>query len=276
LDKFIDSFVLCGTCKNPETVLRVKKNSISFRCNACGNSTPVNMSHKLSKFILNNPPKPQEEADNHIALVDRNLPLPEKQKDDGWSVDTSPEAIAARRHELVGNSGLEVFQQEEGAEHEPIELVLAPGQDPVPLLKKFWNSGPSLDSVRPKVQELQKSQGWTDRQILSLVFGSLFDSNLEKDFSKKAELMSQFVAGPKDQKALLCCLEKLCKMESSLVPKMSGILQNFYNQNLLEDDTVFDWFEEPNKSIPAELYREIRAKSKEFVDWLQNASSGDD
>lgn len=58
LDTFIDKFVLCAACKNPETVLIIdpKKEEITRDCKACGVHSPIDMRHKLTTFILKNPP----------------------------------------------------------------------------------------------------------------------------------------------------------------------------------------------------------------------------
>ncbi|KAH0833052.1 domain found in IF2B/IF5-domain-containing protein [Lanmaoa asiatica] len=61
LDAFIDKFVLCRSCKNPETDLIILKNGrnedIIRDCKACGERTGIDMRHKLVTFILKNPPK---------------------------------------------------------------------------------------------------------------------------------------------------------------------------------------------------------------------------
>ena len=58
LDGFIDKFVLCGACKNPETDLIITKSEdIVKDCKACGQRTNVDMRHRLTTFILKNPPK---------------------------------------------------------------------------------------------------------------------------------------------------------------------------------------------------------------------------
>uniref|UniRef100_A0A0B7B9X6 Eukaryotic translation initiation factor 5 n=1 Tax=Arion vulgaris TaxID=1028688 RepID=A0A0B7B9X6_9EUPU len=58
MDGFIKKFVLCPECSNPETnlVVQVKRGTIQQRCIACGNVTSVDMRHKLTTFILKNPP----------------------------------------------------------------------------------------------------------------------------------------------------------------------------------------------------------------------------
>lgn len=62
LDGFINKFVLCGSCKNPETEIIITKDQDLVRdCKACGKRTPMDLRHKLSSFILKNPP---DQVDN--------------------------------------------------------------------------------------------------------------------------------------------------------------------------------------------------------------------
>lgn len=57
LTTFIDKFVLCPACKNPETELYITKKEVIYRdCKACGHREDVDMKHKLTTFILRNPP----------------------------------------------------------------------------------------------------------------------------------------------------------------------------------------------------------------------------
>lgn len=57
LDGFINKFVLCKKCKNPETDVVIKDERILLDCKACGQRTDVDIRHKLSGFILKNQPK---------------------------------------------------------------------------------------------------------------------------------------------------------------------------------------------------------------------------
>jgi translation initiation factor 5 len=134
LDAFIDKFVLCGSCKNPETDLVITKNEMIVRdCKACGERTGVDMRHRLSTYIIKNPPQrkgkkskgghaeapsPSGEVNGAIRAGENEeagagagsddemtrrikaeaLDLnPESQlKDEGWSADTSSDAVKAR------------------------------------------------------------------------------------------------------------------------------------------------------------------------------------
>lgn len=57
LDGFINKFVLCKDCKNPETEFVIKDGRILLDCKACGQRTQVDLRQKLSGFILKNEPK---------------------------------------------------------------------------------------------------------------------------------------------------------------------------------------------------------------------------
>jgi len=56
LDVFINKFVLCGECKNPETELVIKNAHVLRECKACGKRTDIDKGHKLSSFIIKSPP----------------------------------------------------------------------------------------------------------------------------------------------------------------------------------------------------------------------------
>ena len=66
LDVFIDKFVLCPSCKNPETELVItgKGNNEDMHrdCKACGRQNGIDMRHNLVTFILKNPPKKKEKG----------------------------------------------------------------------------------------------------------------------------------------------------------------------------------------------------------------------
>lgn len=57
LDGFINKFVLCKKCKNPETVVQIKDEKITLDCKACGQRSKVEPQLKLTSFILKNVPK---------------------------------------------------------------------------------------------------------------------------------------------------------------------------------------------------------------------------
>ncbi len=57
LDGFISKYVLCKSCKNPETEINIKDGRILLDCKACGQRSQADLRHKLSGFILKMEPK---------------------------------------------------------------------------------------------------------------------------------------------------------------------------------------------------------------------------
>jgi translation initiation factor 5 len=77
LDVFIEKFVLCPSCKNPETELvitgRGQGDDIHRDCKACGRQNGIDMRHKLTTFILKNPPKKKGKKGKKGMTADANV-----------------------------------------------------------------------------------------------------------------------------------------------------------------------------------------------------------
>jgi len=187
LDAFIDKFVLCGACKNPETDLIVTKNEMIVRdCKACGERTGVDMRHRLSTYILKNPPQKKNKRnkgghaeapspgevngtvgteENEEAGADAGsddemtkrikaeaLELnPESQlADEGWSADTTSDAIKARMVTVTG--GMANLGLAGGGEDESDEDADSPYTQLGNWVME--NAGGNAVEVFKKVQEL--------------------------------------------------------------------------------------------------------------------------
>lgn len=73
LDVFIEKFLLCGRCRNPETTMEVQKNgNIQMRCMACGEATAVDMKHRLAAYVTKNPPSATRYQKAEKAVAERN------------------------------------------------------------------------------------------------------------------------------------------------------------------------------------------------------------
>jgi translation initiation factor 5 len=188
LDAFIDKFVLCGSCKNPETDLIVTKNEMIVRdCKACGERTGVDMRHRLSTYILKNPPKKKnksskgghaeapspsgetngnagagenDEADANAGSDDEMTKRikaealvlnPESQlADEGWSADTSADAVKTRMGRVT--AGVASLGLSGGGEDESDEGADSPYTQLAHWVKE--NAGVNAVEVFKKVQEL--------------------------------------------------------------------------------------------------------------------------
>lgn len=128
--KFINNYVMCGTCNNPETVVTVsgkkKSMTIVLVCKGCGAKTTLDATDRFVKFMTLHPPaltkqeqllmgdtlkksKKSKEAEEPAAAVESadTAPVEKKKKkkkkvveededDDDWCMDVSEEAVKAR------------------------------------------------------------------------------------------------------------------------------------------------------------------------------------
>ncbi|KAF1822222.1 uncharacterized protein K489DRAFT_320161 [Dissoconium aciculare CBS 342.82] len=70
LDGFINKFVLCKECKNPETVINIKDQKLLMDCKACGKISTADPTQKLTAFILKSAPK-KGKKDKSTKKADR-------------------------------------------------------------------------------------------------------------------------------------------------------------------------------------------------------------
>lgn len=130
LDGFIQKYVLCYSCDNPETVIIVnqKKGTITSSCKACGYAGLLPGTDKLATYILKYPPnqviasgasvqpgkkskrKAKEGDKKNGDAGDRTSPQHDSDElneingadDDDWCEDTNADAVARRMEELSG------------------------------------------------------------------------------------------------------------------------------------------------------------------------------
>ena len=60
--KYVELFVLCPSCRLPETEYKVKNEIIWHKCAACGAKEAVDMTHKLCTYILAQHKKAKKEV----------------------------------------------------------------------------------------------------------------------------------------------------------------------------------------------------------------------
>src|ERR1700691_4033747 len=145
LDGFIDKFVLCKSCKNPETDLILIKGDVIVRdCKACGKQTDVDMRHKLTTFIVKNPPAKTKKGGK-------------KGKGGGAHADAgeggSPHADEENGDAENGGDGAE-------SDDELTKKIKAEAADlnhDTALAKEDWSADTSAEAVKARVKALEGS-----------------------------------------------------------------------------------------------------------------------
>jgi len=305
LDAFIDKFVLCGSCKNPETDIIVTKTEMIVRdCKACGERTGVDMRHRLSTYILKNPPKKKNkssrgghaeapspgeangtgengeaglEAGSDDEMTKRikaeALDLnPESQlAEEGWSADTSADAVKTRI--VAVTAGVASLGLGGGGEDESDEDPDSPYTQLGNWVKE--KAGVNAVEVFKKVQELGIEKKHKAVQVLAQ---TLFTSDIITEIPPYLPVFQKMVTSEKHQKALLGGIERLAGVEypelTAVIPK---ILMEFYQADVLEEDVVTSWGTHVSKKyVDKETSKKVRKASEPFLKWLAEAEDDDE
>jgi len=298
LDGFIKKFVLCEKCENPETVLKVlpKRGIINSSCKACGHNFVVDMRHKLSTFILRNPPEQDldkagtsltKKQDKKSVRKENEANNKDKDECDGfgggsngnangddddeeWSTDVTAEAIKERMKDLSsGVKGLAMDDDMEKPESERINIFHA-------FLSIKSNDGkdgldvPTIKEVHAEAERLEV----TNKAPLVLCEVLLNTEEVAKKIKMHKIMFLKFTnENQKAQKYLLGGIEKLIEMKrDALLPKVAVIFKTLYDEDILDEEVIIEWHKKVSKKyVPKELAEKIHKNAAPFVTWLQEA-----
>lgn len=304
LDGFIKKFVMCDACSNPETnlIVSAKKGTIQQHCIACGHTGNVDMRHKLTTFILKNPPdqdmqqmttpskrkgkKDKEGNERHSPEVNAQQQMaaqrasggvieapPEHEgDDDDWGEEISDEAIKQRMEELSGAAkGLALTDDLEKTDKDRMDIIYN-------LIKSKRDSGELAKSLRDVMAEAERLE-MKDKVPLVLVELLLTDKVLAQVKEHKSIFSSFCVDNTKAQKYLMGGLEMLMGREYAvtLMPKVPHVLKAFYDLDILDEEVILDWAQKVSKKyVSKDVAQQLRDKAKPFIDWLEQAEEEDD
>lgn len=295
LDGFIRKFVLCEKCDNPETVLKVKKGMIGASCKACGHIFTMDMTHKLTTFIIKNPPN-QDLSAHGTSLTDKKTKRSKRKEqqqdignggsannnldttaneddvdddwddDEDWGEDTSEEAQRQRMKELTsGVKTLAMDSDLEKSEHERINIF----HDFIK--KKIATDG--LANADKEIHAESERLEVTNKAVIVLC-ELLLSDNILTQVKKHVKLFLRFThENQKAQKYLMGGIEKTIEArKDTLVPKTAHILKAFYDLDILEEEVILDWAKKVSKKyVGKELAETIHKKAEPFIKWLKEA-----
>jgi len=280
LDGFIDKFVLCADCKNPETDLLVTKNDIYRDCKACGARTSVDMRHKLTTFISRNPPqkprtKKKSDGDKEGGGSGEELEEHGADSDDEFTKRIKAEAADLPTAEQAAASGIAGLNLDgdDGSDDE--------GDKPHSLLA-LWveeNKGDgvklTVDSVWEKAHELGIEGKYKTVQTLS---ETLYTENVLAEIPKFLPLFKKMVTSEKHQKALLGGIERLVGVDyTQLIPAVPKILMAYYQGEVLDEEIIVQWGTHVSKKyVEKDISKKVRKAAEPMLTWLKEAEDEED
>ena len=151
LNGFINKFVLCKKCKNPETDVVIKDGHIVLDCKACGQRSNVDLSLKLSGFILKNQPK-KGKKDKSEKKAARKAKQNGNNKDDG---DENGHNSGDEDNSENGSGDLAI---EAGSDDEMTRRIKNDAQDieaaPAEVRDDEWTVDMSAEAVKARALQL--------------------------------------------------------------------------------------------------------------------------
>ncbi|PPQ69185.1 hypothetical protein CVT25_006963 [Psilocybe cyanescens] len=317
LDVFIDKFVLCKSCKNPETelvILKVGRTEDIIRdCKACGERTGVDMRHKLTTFIVKNPPvkikkgkgkntsgdaaggvggagtpdptgegeQPNDgnESDDYLTkkikaeAADLNTDTALGKEE--WSADTSPEAVKQRVKALEGSMASVALAggDEEGSDDD--------ANSPYAVLGRWIEENNDDDAKARSIAIFKKAEELgieKKHKSVTIVVQTLFTANIITEIGKYGALLTKMVTSEKHQKALLGGVERFVGFSHpDLLASVPKILMAFYQIDLIDEEVVTQWGTHVSKKfVDKDTSKKVRKASEPFLKWLQEADDDDD
>jgi translation initiation factor 5 len=246
LDKFINMYVICTKCSNPETILRIKKNNLVSKCLACGTEFKIDPSHQVFNFI---------KADISKKTVLEKKPPPKKKVEiydptEPWTLGTSKHEVSLRKQQLLNIDGNNLVY--------PTENLL-----------KYLQTGPSETEYTNELLKLMESQSWSATVLIKYVFATLFsDGNIKYNFNKKVIYLEYIVNTENDMVTVLMCIEKFIEEHMKYVEDIVHILNGFYEFSVIDENVIIKWHNSKSKVVSEELSKIIKDNSEPFVKWL--------
>jgi len=152
LNGFINKFVLCKKCKNPETDIVIKDGRILLDCKACGQRSDVDIRLKLSGFILKNQPK-KGKKDKSEKKAARKA----RQNGNG-DADDNGHGSGGDSNSENGSNGNGDVAVEAGSDDEMTRRIKTDAQEidaaPVEVKDDEWTVDMSAEAVKARQQQL--------------------------------------------------------------------------------------------------------------------------
>lgn len=240
LDKFINLYILCKKCKNPETNLCVKNNIILSNCKACGHVSTIKSLHKISNFIIKTETNKTHIIENAIITNKISENKINENETHIWSLSTLESDVMARKQQLTINEN--IFQENN--------------------LHTYINLNPNEDDFLDKMNELKLSKCWSETILIKYIFSSLFLENdifnFINNFYHKIKYLGYIVNTTKDMMLILTCLEKSFNDKVNIV----NVINGFYEEYIVDEDIILKWYNNLSDG-------KIKDNTKPFIDWLK-------
>jgi len=304
IHKYIELFVLCPNCRLPETEYKIKSGLIHHKCAACGHKEMVDMTHKLTTYILAQDKKAKADAkkagkkkDKKKSKKDSDSDGDEKKKEkkEKKSKDKKKEKKEKKKDKkskeeksyledaVNGDKGDGYSDDDDDdgpTEHVDDENAMAMA---IEATKKFLSENPdaSPSTIAEKVVNEQMASGLKSQDKIHIFISASFTPDFfkHKQVPTHAPTIAKITQGKNVmERHLISACEGLCADK----PKNFAVLiKQLFDEEVLEEDTILEWAGEGRTDYTPESVDEdqrcsMRAEAEPVVVWLQEDDSSDE
>lgn len=284
LDQFIDQFILCQACQNPETLLYLNKKALKLQCKACGASSMVDKNHRLTRFIIKHlssiPPRrksiktnpSQHVPANHLnsSMIHGDILVDHHDDDDTWGEDDfSPSAIHQRRNALLGESQSSSSASSPSQSSQSCSIT---DTDMMEQLRFRLLQPQALTIIHQEVMAWFTTHAWDAGQLATMVFQALFDHTSTLMIPTHLPILSLFVTTEQQQHHVLQCIEQFCCQSELWRNKINVILNQCYERDVLEEDVILQWHNSSPAHVDPLVAQDLRQRAQKFITWLKTAA----
>lgn len=307
LDTFISKFVLCGSCKNPETEIVITKDSDLVRdCKACGKRTPMDLRHKLSSFILKNPPESMKDGSKKkkkaatasanvrgggVSISDLAQGKSQTGAGEEGENDSDDDELARQINAAASNLATIEVKDEDWAVDMSEEAIRARAKElqgdgteengEFSKLEEFgeWvlkeEELPTDIELYKKIVELELVD---DPKVASVLAQVLFDEDIVTDIEEHAPFLQKLLKDEEFEKNFLGGIERFLGIDHpDMIPALPKILVQLYNNDIISEDEIINFGSKCSKKfVPKEVSKKVRRAAKPFITWLKTAEEDDE
>jgi translation initiation factor 5 len=193
-------------------------------------------------------------------------------KDIEWTVDTSEAAVKARAQELPDDlkRALVIDGDEEG------------GDDGENAYNTFGTWMIETAKEKGDVNKLENVEIYlkakelgidSKHRTLTVLAQTLFTDNIVKEVEGRAAMLKKMITSDRHEKAFLGGTERFVGTEKpNLIPQVSAILIQYYNNDLVSEEVFQGWGTKASKKyVDLSTSRKVRKSAEQFMKWLEEA-----
>eukprot|EP01097_Dermamoeba_algensis_P005212 TRINITY_DN3312_c0_g1_i1.p1 TRINITY_DN3312_c0_g1~~TRINITY_DN3312_c0_g1_i1.p1 ORF type:complete len:382 (-),score=66.04 TRINITY_DN3312_c0_g1_i1:48-1193(-) len=271
--KMISEWILCPNCKYPEctTSVEPKTKKIQIECRSCGGISFPTLNDKFTKFILNNESRLQEIKQQMTKVTPKAVakkssgkkPKGEAKNSEGFEDEDDDDDWAAPPVR---------DQHEQEALNQLAQVSITCDLDSISKSLAAFSSSHSKEEIVAEVNRLQKENKLDNSAALELLFPYLITSGEVSALKENAVLFKSFLSEQEAQISFINCIEQHVTTESN-ASQVSLALKQFYDEELLDEESILVWH---SRDFKAQVGAILRERAKPFIDWLQTAEEEDD